>query len=77
MADAYYEYLTSYEHNYNEKDEALGGNNISFLSFIQVPDNSVKSDSRIQKACIISGTIGFTLFLIGGIIIFRKRKKAH
>lgn len=77
MADAYYEYLTSYEHNNNEKGEALGGNNISFLSFIQVPDNSVKSDSRIQKACIISGTIGFTLFLIGGIIIFRKRKKAH
>ena len=31
---AYYEYLISYERNYNEKGEALGGNHISLLEYI-------------------------------------------
>lgn len=85
-AGAYYNYLTSYENNYNENGEALGGGSISFLSFIQNStntdnaisfiQNSTNTNNAIVKANIYKGigTIAFVTLLISGIVIFVKKK---
>lgn len=72
-AGVYYNYLTSYENNYNENGEALGDGSISFLSFIQ----SLKSpDNDIDKTNIykVIGMIALVILLISGIVIFVKKK---
>lgn len=72
-AGAYYNYLTSYENNYNEKGEALGDGSMSFLSFIQ---NSKSIDNAIDKTNIYKGIgmIVLVILLISGIVVFVKKK---
>ena len=73
-AGAYYNYLTSYENNYNEKGEALGDGSMSFLSFIQ---NSKSIDNAIDKTNIYKGIgmIVLVILLISGIVVFVKKKQ--
>ena len=49
-ARAYYEKISSYEYNYNEKGEALGGNNNDFLSFVQENSIAVQISSQLSDA---------------------------
>ena len=82
-AGAYYQYLISDENNYNENGEAVGGGNMSFLSFMQneagiendrVEDDPVNPETR-KNIYYIIGAIAIVLLLIGSIVIIAKKKR--
>ncbi len=65
-AAAYYEYLTSYEHNYDENGMGLNGLGMTFLTFIQqapleggsleTDDQSVLDNNALSNGCAASVT---------------------
>ncbi len=66
-AAEYYAYLVSYENNYNEKGEPIGGGTVDFLTFIQqapleggdgleIGEQSASNDNVLSSGCAASVT---------------------
>lgn len=76
----YYDYITSYEYNYNEKGEALGGTTTDFLSFIQKttdPNAEISSDTTkptLQTICFTAAAVVIIIIFAGGGAVFLTRK---
>ena len=76
---AYYQYLISYENNYNEFGESLFGGALTFASFIDDYLNNSKAEKQnIQPKIIVITVIGISI-ITGALIITTKflNKKRH
>jgi len=92
-AKNYYEYITAYENNYNEKGEPINGGTVDFTDFIKtkypyVPNNNIASDANNStapndsngrsKAFWIGISVGLiTTFAAGMCVFIYFNKKRH
>lgn len=75
-ATAYYEYITSQQHNYNDDGEPLGGSMISFAAFLKnektASSDSVRKRGNV-KSVLISCCVIVILLAVCILLICRKR----
>ncbi|MBR5767091.1 MAG: hypothetical protein IKX86_00245 [Clostridia bacterium] len=78
-ASEYHRYITSYEHNYNEKGEALGGRNVSFAEYLDLAPTFLRNPGTspwkiILATCAAAAVIAASFFIVRGV---GKKKPEH
>ena len=77
-AGDYYAYITSYEYNYNEKGEPLGGQSTTFKECLENPPAKNTSDNGADHKLPVGFFVllGIGITAIGFIVLYKKRRAA-